>query len=648
MSTGKTLVQEDSPDNVRHGLNLFVAAIKKHAFYPEGNPTLQQAFDLFYEWLGEFLEEFSSLRIDVERSQFLYRGEVVQQEKASERTVIFPLFRDGVQWFEFMNGLPPDELLGFIRLLNRYRELREDSENDLVTALWEAELPHIAHKAVDKFWEAESLVNIASLKAGGKRAVKDASTGTGSSGDPAPEGQPAGGMSLPPLPSSAAGIDEIRAPHGREPGAAPKDRFGYGNKAEDIENPAVRMFLTKLEAAQSSAAALRVRNNAGSDSLSGEQAASEEDFWKLNAEEQAILQDMVAAEEARNTTKDSLDVLLVLMREPLAEPDRILVADFVSEGIRHLLALGDFTCALDFVEQLAAMREDARDGIARFADEVAGAIGCGGVLGALNDAWPHMHTIAEPTLDSLRRMLLLLPPVVVETLAPMAPRCVDPRIQALLMDIVSWQAARSRTDIEPIVRVMPTALILDLIKSYSARGERPPVGLLTKLLRHRESLVREAAARELVADNPENLKAVFHLLRDPDRNIARWLLDHMGGERNPMAERLLLAYLVKKAQANNSRNENFILDCYYALGGCASKASMGHLRRILLQGTWRAFFSLEHTPHRLGAAIALSRMPEEWGAGNILLDGENSRFIGIRRACAQARKELQRRARDNG
>lgn len=654
MSTGKALLQDNPAANVRHGLDLFVGVVKKHAFYPESNPTLQQAFEIFRDWLDPFLQQNGALRIEVERGQLLYQGEVVQQEKASERTVIFPLFRDGVQWFEFMEGVSADELLDFIRLVNKYREQREESENDLVTALWEVDFLNIRHKAVDKFWEAESLISISSLSAGGGAGGKGAAAGPGT----------------PQASSSAAGIQELLATAGlgmgggwdgptpgsvlaASGGASPQnvgtvsdrlrrgaddsdgdDMPGNAGEADAARNPMVRMFMAKLEAAQSVSSAPRRRP------VDIQQTENVNLFWKLTDAEEEILQHMVAQEEQRNVSKDSLDIILVLIQEQLDDQTRLAVREFVAEEFRRLLGQGDFTYACLFVEQLAAAREAERSGASRFAEEIAGTIADAGVLGTLNEAWQQIRSLPAPAIDNLHRLLLLLPPAAVEPLAPMVARCGDPRLQAMLMDVISHLAAQSRSDVTAAVSAMPATFLCEVIGSYSARRQRPPIGLLTKLLRHREPLVREAAARELIADNPENLKAVFHLLKDPDRNVSRWLLAHMAEKRDPVAERLLLAYLVKRALANYTRDEELLLDCYQALGGCASKASVGYLRRILMKKSWRALLGLERTPHRVGAAMALALMPEEWGAEEVLRGAENSRFVSIRRACVQARQEM--------
>jgi hypothetical protein len=95
--------------------------------------------------------------------RLLFRGEVVHQGSTEEGNLGLLLFRDGIQWLEFHKGLQLDEISGFIKIANKYREAAEDAEGDLVTALWEADFPNLRYKAIDVYWEAEPLIDIAAL-----------------------------------------------------------------------------------------------------------------------------------------------------------------------------------------------------------------------------------------------------------------------------------------------------------------------------------------------------------------------------------------------------------------------------------------------------------------------------------------------------
>ncbi len=604
MSTVEKSKQDSIAADVRGGLDLFIGAIKKHAFYPEGNPILEQAVESFLDWLEAFLDRNGDLRIDVGKNQFVYQGEVVQQEKPGERAVIFPLFRDGVQCFEFREGVSHEEIRSFIRILNRYREYRDDAENDLVTALWEADFQSIGHRAVDKFWEGETQIDIATFKVFGGTA------------------------------QAPKGYDDL----GYAVDDAPEDGPEGTGKKEEIRDPAARTFMTELKSAQTAA---------GHGAFGDNEAEGIGNFWKLTPAEEAALGNLISTEMLRNTTKDCLDVLLVLVGEALDAPDRALVRNFVAEEIRHLLSQGEFAYARNFVERLDAIRNGERSEASRFADELAGLIAGPEVLGGLGQAWPRFRSLPEIALAELRRLLLLLPPTAINALAPMAAGAADPRARALVMHAVAYHAGRSRFDTTGAVGSMPPGLICELMESYAGMGQSPPATLLAGLARHREAAVREAAARWLVADNPDNLKAVIHLLDDPDPGVVRSVLALLGKGRNPLAERLLLDRLAAGFGKGAVRDEKHILECYRALGRCATAASVEILRGVLMRRSWRAFLGIERDPHRAGAAAALSLMPEDSGADEILRSAGGSRFRSIRRALEHAERNTRRRVRDS-
>lgn len=161
-------------NEVRSGLGLFTLTIKNFALYPEANPVRQQSLLAFHKWLESFLEDFENLHLDVERDRLLLVTETVYQDKPGEQSLVYPLFRDGIQWFEFTEKVSAEEIGDFIRLLNRFRILKEEAADDLSTALWEADFPHIKYKTADEFWESDPMADIAALNAASEESNDEA------------------------------------------------------------------------------------------------------------------------------------------------------------------------------------------------------------------------------------------------------------------------------------------------------------------------------------------------------------------------------------------------------------------------------------------------------------------------------------------
>jgi hypothetical protein len=142
----------------------FVMAAKNYAIYPESHATCQNSLQTVKSRLDEFIENYGDLRFEVTKDRLLFKSETVQQDDSKTEKLAFPLFRDGIQWLKFKQGLELWEISGFFKIYNDYKMLQEEAEGDLVTALWEMDFPHLQYSATDVLWKAETLSDFSTLK----------------------------------------------------------------------------------------------------------------------------------------------------------------------------------------------------------------------------------------------------------------------------------------------------------------------------------------------------------------------------------------------------------------------------------------------------------------------------------------------------
>ena len=142
----------------------FVMAAKNYAIYPESHATCQNSLQTVKSRLDAFIENYGDLRFEVTKDRLLFKSETVQQDDPKTEKLAFPLFRDGIQWLEFKQGLELWEISGFFKIYNDYKMLQEEAEGDLVTALWEMDFPHLQYSATDVLWKAETLADFSTLK----------------------------------------------------------------------------------------------------------------------------------------------------------------------------------------------------------------------------------------------------------------------------------------------------------------------------------------------------------------------------------------------------------------------------------------------------------------------------------------------------
>ena len=151
-------------------VNILFLTWKNYSLYPEGHTAVTKALENLAAAFEYYFTRHRVLRFAVKKNRLLCDTDVlheVSQDTASEDLVSI-LYRDGIQWLEFLQGLSQDELKYFFTVLNKYRMLVEETEGDVVTGLTDGNLKHINFKAVDVFWENVPLIDFSSLNSAPK------------------------------------------------------------------------------------------------------------------------------------------------------------------------------------------------------------------------------------------------------------------------------------------------------------------------------------------------------------------------------------------------------------------------------------------------------------------------------------------------
>ncbi|MEN8232839.1 MAG: HEAT repeat domain-containing protein [Thermodesulfobacteriota bacterium] len=160
-----TSLSDKELQDARQVINIFIQAWKNYGLYPEDHVNTIKPFEKLAAAFGIFFTTHDNLRLTVEKDRLLCESEIiyeVSQEAASE-DIITLLYRDGIKWIEFQEGLPLDEITSFYRIAYKYRLFAEETEGDIVTALMDAELEYIDFKAVDIFWQDLLLIDVSQL-----------------------------------------------------------------------------------------------------------------------------------------------------------------------------------------------------------------------------------------------------------------------------------------------------------------------------------------------------------------------------------------------------------------------------------------------------------------------------------------------------
>ena len=151
--------------DARQAVNVLLLAWKNYGLYPEDHVNSIKSFENFITAFSNYFTNHGDLRLTVEKDRLLCRSEVLYEvsQEASSEDITTLLYRDGIKWIEFQDGLALEEIAAFFRIANNYRTFAEEAEGDIVTDLIDEELEYIDFKAVDIFWQDLLLMDFSNL-----------------------------------------------------------------------------------------------------------------------------------------------------------------------------------------------------------------------------------------------------------------------------------------------------------------------------------------------------------------------------------------------------------------------------------------------------------------------------------------------------
>lgn len=151
--------------DARQVINIFILAWKNYGMYPEDHVSTIKSIENLLAAFSNFFTNHVDLRLTVEKDSLLCNSEIIHKvsQEAPSEDIITLLYRDGIKWIEFQEGLPLEEIVSFFRIAYKYRLFEEETGGDIVTALMDEELEYIDFKAVDIFWQELLLMNFSQL-----------------------------------------------------------------------------------------------------------------------------------------------------------------------------------------------------------------------------------------------------------------------------------------------------------------------------------------------------------------------------------------------------------------------------------------------------------------------------------------------------
>jgi len=169
----ESIVNESSADELNAAKKVFASillACKKLSLYPYGHNICMDSINHCHVQLTAFLHKYETFKLEIERERIVSKSETVSSGLSEDGTLQFTLFRDGIRWLEFKEGIEQGEIANFLTIINKYSKLSAEPEGDIVTAFWEVQFAHIGYEVSAFSWGSSETGDGASVFSGGNRA----------------------------------------------------------------------------------------------------------------------------------------------------------------------------------------------------------------------------------------------------------------------------------------------------------------------------------------------------------------------------------------------------------------------------------------------------------------------------------------------
>lgn len=138
--------------SVKQVLKLLDKAAKNARTFGQPNPVAQRFFQQFFEALTGHLLAYSTLSLLVQRSELTFRNVMVYGDATDSTTenLAFRLYADGVRELTLQEGLSEEDVTFFLDVLWTGADPASNTDDDIVTRLWERGLPTITVVTADE------------------------------------------------------------------------------------------------------------------------------------------------------------------------------------------------------------------------------------------------------------------------------------------------------------------------------------------------------------------------------------------------------------------------------------------------------------------------------------------------------------------
>lgn len=133
--------------------NAMLATSKNLALYPEDHSICKDSISQLHARFETYLNKYGDIVIEIGKDHVICQGIEVKEGPFEEGTLPHTLFRDGIGWLQFTEGIEPEEIRQIFSIIHRYSVTMAEPQGDIVTDFWETRFEHVQYKADEYFSE---------------------------------------------------------------------------------------------------------------------------------------------------------------------------------------------------------------------------------------------------------------------------------------------------------------------------------------------------------------------------------------------------------------------------------------------------------------------------------------------------------------
>jgi hypothetical protein len=127
---------------------------KAFRMYLPNNPLLVRFVEELMGKMRSHLAAFGDFRLDIDQFELKYRGKPIYENRDPKESVAFKLYSDGIRSLFLNEGIEDREICEFLDIIGKDRP--GDADDDIVTLLWEKDLPNITYVLDDDYLEYDA------------------------------------------------------------------------------------------------------------------------------------------------------------------------------------------------------------------------------------------------------------------------------------------------------------------------------------------------------------------------------------------------------------------------------------------------------------------------------------------------------------